>query len=88
MELGPSLVYLLCLAASALCAVLLARAYFRSKARLLLWSAVCFGMLALNNLLVVVDVMVFTQNDLTLWRNLASLAGITALLYSFIWETD
>jgi hypothetical protein len=88
MELGPSLVYLLCLATSALCTVLLARAYFRSKARLLLWSAVCFGMLALNNLLVVVDLMVLTQVDLTLWRNLASLAGITALLYSFIWETD
>jgi hypothetical protein len=45
-------------------------------------------MLALNNLLVVVDLMVFKQSDLTLWRNLASLAGITALLYSFIWETD
>jgi hypothetical protein len=88
MELGASLVYLLCLATSVLCAVLLARAYVRSGARLLLWSAICFAMLALNNLLVVVDLIVLPDLDLTLLRNLASLVGITALLYSFIWETD
>ena len=88
MQLGASLVYLLCLATSALCALLLARAYVRSGARLLLWSAICFAMLALNNLLVVVDIIVLPDSDLTLVRNLASLIGITALLYSFIWETD
>jgi hypothetical protein len=88
MELGASLVYLLCLATSALCAILLARAYVRSGARLLLWSAICFALLALNNLLVVVDIMVVPDWDLTLLRNLASLIGMTALLYSFIWDTD
>jgi hypothetical protein len=85
---GASLVYLLCLATSALCAVLLVRAYVRSGARLLLWSAICFFMLALNNLLVVVDFLVYPDRDLTLMRNFASLVGITALLYAFIWEAD
>ena len=88
MQPAASLVYLLCLATSVLCALLLARAYLRSGARLLLWSAICFAMLALNNLLVVVDIIVLPDADLTLLRNLASLIGITALLYSFIWDTD
>ena len=88
MAAGASLVYLLCLASSVLCAGLLARAYVRSGARLLLWSAICFAMLALNNLVVVIDFMVLPDRDLTLLRNTFSLVGITALLYAFIWETD
>ena len=88
MELGASLVYVLCLATSALCAALLTRAYLRSGARLLLWSAVCFALLALNNLLVVADVLFFPQADMTYLRLLASLAGVSVLLYAFIWETD
>ena len=85
---GPSLVYLLCLGTSAICAGLLARAYARSGTRLLLWSAVCFGLLALNNLLVVLDLLVLPDWDLTTLRNLSSLIGISALLYAFIWEAD
>ena len=85
---GPSLVYLLCLVTSASCAALLSRAYGRSGTRLLLWSAVCFGMLALNNLLVVLDILVLPERDLTTLRNLSSLVGISALLYAFIWEAD
>ena len=88
MEIGASLVYILCLAASALCAALLARAYVRSGARLLLWSAVCFALLALNNLLVVADVLLFPDTDMTNLRLLASLAGVGVLLYAFIWEID
>lgn len=86
-EIGPGLVYGLCLAASILCAALLARAYRVSGSRLLLWSAVCFGFLALNNLLVVVD-MVLTPGtvDLTLARQAAALAAVGVLLYGFIWE--
>jgi hypothetical protein len=85
---GASLVYLLCLATSVTCAGLLARAYRRSGTRLLLWSAVCFGMLAINNLLVVLDILVLPDVDLTALRNVSSLLGISALLYAFIWETD
>ena len=85
---GPSLVYLLCLGTSAVCAGLLARAYGRSGTRLLLWSAICFGMLALNNLFVVLDMLVLTDYNLTPLRNISSLIGISALLYAFIWETD
>jgi hypothetical protein len=85
--LAPS-VYLLCLLSSAICAWLLARRYARTQTRLLLWSALCFGLLALNNLLVVIDLMVVTTVDLSLARLLASLSGILILLYGFIWELD
>jgi hypothetical protein len=85
--LAPS-VYLLCLLSSAVCAWLLARRYARSQTRLLLWAALCFGLLALNNLLVVLDLLVITSVDLSLARLFASLVGILILLYGFIWELD
>ena len=85
--LAPT-VYLLCLASSAVCAWLLARSYARSQMRLLLWAAVCFGLLSLNNLLVVLDLMVITSVDLGLARLVASLVGVLILLYGFIWELD
>lgn len=84
-----SAVYLLCLAASAICAVLLARSYLRTRARLLLWSSLCFTFLALNNLIVVFDILVFpTQVDLSLWRLAASLVAVGILLFGFIWESE
>jgi hypothetical protein len=49
---------------------------------------VCFALLALNNLLVVADVIFFPQFDMTNLRLLASLAGVGVLLYAFIWEID
>ena len=85
---GAALVYGLCLLTSALCAWLLWRAYGRSRAPLLAWSAACFGLLALNNLFVVLDMLVLTEVDLTLWRQGSSLAAIGVLLYGFIWEVE
>jgi hypothetical protein len=81
------LIYGLCLLASTLSALLLARAYLRSGERLLLYSTICFAMLALNNLLLVVDVLL-PETPLAVFRNLATLGGITVLLYAFIWEID
>ena len=42
-------VYSLCFITSAVCALLLGRSYFQTRARLPLWSALCFIALALNN---------------------------------------
>jgi len=79
-------VYLLCLLASLTCAGLLARSYARHRTRILLWSAACFALLALNNLLMVLDIIVFPQTDLSLARTCCSLAAVGTLLYGFIWE--
>lgn len=82
-------VYLLCLATSVVCLVLLARSYARSRTRLLLWSSLCFVFLALNNLLLFIDVVVFpVEINLLPMRQLTSLIGVGVLLYGFIWETD
>lgn len=85
--LAPT-VYLLCLASSAACAWLLARRYARTQARLLLWSAICFVLLSINNLLVVLDLLVIASIDFSIARLLASLAAVLILLYGFIWELD
>jgi hypothetical protein len=89
MSLGwPEGVYGLCLLTSAACAGLLLRAYASTRQRLLLWSGLCFVLLAANNLLVVLDMLVLPRVDLTLPRQLSALAAVTVLLYGFIWESD
>jgi hypothetical protein len=82
-----NVVYILCAAASTLCAVLLYRGYRASGARLLLWSALCFAGLALNNIILIVDVGVLPSIDLSMWRLVPAVAGVAALLYGLIWET-
>lgn len=83
-----AVVYSLCLVTSVACAWLLVRSYSRNKTKLLLWSGTCFVFLALNNLVVVMDILVLPQIDLTLVRVSASLAGVSTLLYGFISEVD
>ena len=82
-----NLVYVLCAATSTLCAVLLYRGYRTSRARLLVWSCICFVGLAVNNVLLIVDVRVVPTTDLSVWRLLPALIGVGALLYGLIWET-
>ena len=85
---GPGAVYGLCLVTSALCAALLMRSWGRSRQPLLLWSAVCFSLLAINNLLVVLDMVILTGVNLSLARQLTSLSAVGVLIYGFIWEVD
>jgi Family of unknown function (DUF5985) len=79
-------IYMLCVFSSLLCAYLLARAYRRAKTRLLVWSALCFAFLALNNLVLAVDVLLLPGVDLTIFQLLTSLAAVMVLLYAFVWE--
>ena len=81
-------IYLLCLATSGVCAALLVRQFRLSRARLLLWSALCFGLLAVNNLLLVIDVLVLPTVDLIALRQLASFSAVAVLLFGFIWDAD
>lgn len=80
-------VYGLCVITSALCAILLLRGYARSRVPLLLWSGLCFVGLALNNLLLFVDVQIApAMIDLSIWRTVPALIGVLLLLYGMIWE--
>lgn len=84
----PAIVYILCFITSACCAWLLGRSYLRTRARLLLWSSVCFLLLAGNNLLLVLDLLVFTDVNLRIGRLLFSLAALSVLLFGFIWDLE
>lgn len=81
-----TLVYALCALTSLLCALLLARGYRQSRARLLLWSSLCFTGLALNNVLLFIDMRVVPDVDLSVWRSLPALAGLLVLIYGLVWD--
>jgi len=83
-----TLVYVLCFLASGACALLLVRAFGRSRKRLLLWSAASFVTLALNNLLLVVDLLLLPNVDLRLYRAATAFLAVCFLLYGLIWESD
>ena len=82
-----TVVYVVCAVTSVLCAGLLVRSYVRSRARLLLWSALCFVGLAINNVLLVIDKEVVPDIDLQLLRDVAGLVAVSLLLFGLIWES-
>lgn len=87
-DLLASFVYLLCFATSCACAWLLWRSYRRTAAALLLWSSLCFVLLAANNLLLVLDLLVFPAIDMRVARSVLSLAAVAILLFGFIWHVE
>lgn len=82
-----TVVYALCALTSIACAVLLLRGYHGTGARLLLWSGLCFVGLAINNTLLFVDLRIVPQVDLSVWRSIPALVGISLLVYGLIWDT-
>jgi heme/copper-type cytochrome/quinol oxidase subunit 4 len=82
-----TIVYALCALTSGVCALLLLRGYARSRVRLLLWSGLCFAGLALNNIVLFVDMRVLPQTDLSMLRTFPAVAGIAILIYGLVWET-
>lgn len=80
-------IYILCALTSIACAVLLVRGYRRSRVRLLFWSAWCFAGLALNNILLILDVRVLTHVDLEIGRAIPAVIGVSLLVYGLVWES-
>ncbi len=80
-------VYILCALTSLACAVLLLRGYWHNRVRLLFWSGLCFVGLAINNILLFVDVEIFPDIDLFMIRSLPALAGLGLLVYGLIWDS-
>lgn len=76
-------VYILCALASLACAVLLFRGWRATRVRLLLWGALCFTGLMLQNVLLVVDVRM-DAIDLAVIRLLPALIGVGLLVYGLI----
>jgi hypothetical protein len=81
-----NIVYLLCFLTSLSCCLLLIRSYRRNKSKVLLWTAACFVLLAIDNLLVVFDLILLPDVDLLLPRLLATLLAVSTLIIGFVWE--
>ena len=71
---------------SILCAVLLIRSYVAQRTPLLLWSSLCFGGLALNNVLLFADLFLIPDMSLELLRSATALVSLTLMLIGLIWE--
>jgi hypothetical protein len=69
----------------AACATLLFRRYTRTRGRVLLWSAVCFGFLTLNNVLLLLDLVVLDV-DLRPWRHASAAVGLAFVFYGLLFD--
>ena len=82
-------IYSLCALTSITCFVLLWRSWRASGARLLFWSALCFAALSVNNVLLVLDRVVWpVEVGLAIPRLVAALVAVLMLLFGLIWEED
>ena len=89
MDTFKAVLYLIAVLTSFACMALLFRAYLDSRLRILLWSALCFVGLTVNNLLLFVDLVLLPDAvDLRLYRHGAALVGMLFLIYGFIRESE
>jgi hypothetical protein len=84
----PEVVYILCAATSLLCASLLAVSYRRRGSRFLLWSTLCFVGLAINNVLLVLDLVIIPDVDLSLLRSGTGVVALLLMVVGLIWESS
>ena len=80
-------VYLLCALTSVVCSILLFRGYQGNRTRLLFWSSLCFVGLAVNNVLLFVDLVIVPAVDLSILRSCVALVAIGLLLVGFVWDS-
>jgi hypothetical protein len=80
-------IYALCALTSLSAALLLLRHYSSRRTPLLLWSCISFFGLAVNNVLLLVDLAMLPDVDLALVRTLVGAAAMVTLVYGLIRET-
>ena len=83
-------IYALCALTALACTFLLARGYYRSRAHILLWSAACFALLTVNNILLFVDIVLLPGplNDLQPLRDISGLLALLVLVVGLILDSD
>jgi hypothetical protein len=85
---APALVYMFCFITCAICAGLLVRSWFKTRTRLLLWIAVSFTLLAVNNFFLFADTTLFPSADLSSFRTISALLAVSILIFGLIWEAE
>lgn len=83
-----AIIYSLCALLSLGIACLLWRHHARTQSRVLFWSACCFSGLTINNILLVLDKLFLTQQDLSFARQVTALLSLSLLLYGLVYEDD
>lgn len=81
-------IYILCTLTSLACAWLLFGSYRRTRHRLLFWSGSCFAVMTVNNLLLLLDKVVFPDVYLLPFRLITALIALALLLYGLIYEKE
>ena len=83
------IVYSLCALTSLACAVLLVRAWMRTRAKLLAWSSACFVGFTINNVLLVFDFVLFkAESDLSMARASTAFLSVLALVVGLVWSSN
>jgi len=80
------LIYASCALASLFCAALLVSNYRRTRLRLALYCCLAFAGLALNNVLLFVDLVMVRSLDLSATRGLVGLFAVALLVVGLILE--
>jgi len=80
-----NIIFMLCVLSSSLCAMLMLYAYERFRKRILLWILLCMIFLAINNILLYLDV-VLPEIDLSVARNTTAFLGLSILVFGLIWD--
>jgi hypothetical protein len=70
------------------CALLLLRAYFKVRQRLLFWCGLCFAGLTIANSLLVVDLFIFPDVNLSRYRLGAAALSMLLMVYGLIFRSD
>lgn len=79
-------IYFLCALLSCGCAIMLLRSYFRHSNKLIFWATVCFIGMAINNLILVVDILVFPEVDLSMLRAVTFLLAVGSLSFGLTYD--
>jgi hypothetical protein len=83
------IIYTLCILTSLASAWLLLGSYRRTGHRLLFWSGLCFVVITLNNVLLLVDRVIFPDSvNLMPYRLGSALVALLLLLYGLIYEKE
>lgn len=86
--MAATLVYAMCALTCLLSAMLLFRGYLSSRSKLLFWSGLCFTGLLLNNIVLVLDKLVYTDIDLLAVRLWITLTALVLLLYGLLYGSE
>jgi hypothetical protein len=86
--MAPFVIYGMCMLTALMCAWLLLQAYQRTRYRLLFWCGLFFSVTALNNVFLVVDKVLISEDDFAVYRYAVALVGLLILLPGLILERE